>query len=313
MIHGRLVVVAALALLACSACSRQPESGAPPASATADNSNSNAAPRVEGAPEIATEPDGVHIEYHTYGHGEPAVVLIHGWATDANYWSAQLEPLKSKYTVVTVDLAGHGASTRNRADWSMGNYGEDVATVVRQIQNKQVILVGHSMGGTVALEAARRIGDRVIGIIVVDALKSIGLPPLSASEIDMRVAPFRTDFIGQTRKYVTESLFAPGADPVFVQKVAYDMSLEPPEVAVPSLQALLSMDFATVLPAIHVPVLAINSDLTPTDETRIRRFLPDFKADVLPHTGHFLMMEAPQTFNPVLLRDIDTLTRRASH
>jgi len=313
MTHGRLIIVAALALLACSACSRKPESGASVPSATADNSSSSAAPHVEGAPEIATEPDGVHIEYHTYGHGEPAVVLIHGWATDANYWSAQLEALKSKYTVVTVDLAGHGASTKNRADWSMGNYGEDVATVVRQIPNKQVILVGHSMGGTVALEASRRIGDRVIGIIVVDALKSIGLPPLPAGEIEMRVAPFRADFIGQTRKYVTESLFAPGADPVFVQKVAYDMSLEPPEVAVPSLQALLSMDFASVLPAIHVPVLAINSDLTPTDETRIRKFLPDFKAEVLPHTGHFLMMETPQTFNPVLLRDLDTLVRRASH
>ncbi|HUI62984.1 MAG TPA: alpha/beta hydrolase [Steroidobacteraceae bacterium] len=315
MTHGRLIVLAAVALLAIAACSGKTGAGAPGSSAAPDGAaaNLNSPPQVEGAPQIATEPDGVHIEYRTYGHGEPAVVLVHGWATDANYWSAQLDPLKAKYTVVAIDLAGHGASTKNRTDWSMGNYGEDVATVVRQIQNRQVVIVGHSMGGTVALEAARRIGDRIIGIVVVDALKSIGLPPLPPNEIEKRVAPFRADFIGQTRKYVTESLFAAGADPVFVQKVAYDMSLEPPEVAVPSLQALLSMDFASVLPGIHVPVLAINSDLTPTDEARIRRFLPDFKADVLPHTGHFLMMEAPQTFNPILLRDIDTLVRRATH
>lgn len=265
----------------------------------------------EGEPEIATERDGVHIEYHLYGQGDPAVVLIHGWATDANYWNAQIAPLKSRYTVVTVDLAGHGASSRNRNDWSMERYGGDVATVVQQLPNRQVVLVGHSMGATVALEAARQLGERVIGIVAVDALKSIGLPPLRRAEIERRIAPFRTDFIGTTRQYVTESLFEKGANPLFVQKVAYDMSLEPPDVAVASLEALLGMDFASVLPAIHVPVMAINSDLLPTDERRIRRFLPDFTADVLPHTGHFLMMEDPQQFNPILLRDLDSLAQRA--
>ncbi|MGH8136926.1 MAG: alpha/beta fold hydrolase [Steroidobacteraceae bacterium] len=317
MTHGRLMILALLAI-ALGACAKVKNPPAPVAGDTADAADaaapaSTAAPHVEGAPEIATEPDGMHIEYHTYGHGDPAIVLVHGWATDANYWNSQLPPLKAKYTVVAVDLAGHGASGKNRADWSMGSYGEDVATVVRQIPNRQVILVGHSMGGTVVLEATRRIGDRVIGIIVVDALKSIGLPPMPQREIDIRVAPFRTDFVGQTRKYVTESLFEKGADPLFVQKVAYDMSLEPPEVGVASLQALLGLDLAAVLPDIHVPVLAINSDLAPTDDTRIRKYLPDFKADVLAHTGHFLMMEVPQRFNPILLRDIDTLVRRARH
>jgi pimeloyl-ACP methyl ester carboxylesterase len=80
---------------------------------------------------------------------------------------------------------------------------------------------------------------------------------------------------------------------------------------VPSLQALLAMDFAPLLSDIHAPVLAINSDLAPTDEARIRKSLPDFHADVLEHTGHFLMMEVPQRFNPVLLKDIDVLARKA--
>jgi pimeloyl-ACP methyl ester carboxylesterase len=266
---------------------------------------------MEGAAKIATEPDGVHIEYRVYGKGDPAIVLIHGWATDANYWYTQLDPLKAKYTVVLVDLAGHGGSSASRTNWSMENYGEDVATVSRQLANSQIILVGHSMGGSVALEAAPRIGDRVIGIIAVDALKSVGLPPTAPAEIEKRVAPFRSDFIGSVRKYVTEELFEKGANPAFVQKVAYDMSLEPPEVGVPSLQALLSMDFATVLPNVQVPVMAINSDLAATDEKRIRKLLPGFKADIIPHTSHFLMMEVPDKFNPILLSDIDTLVRSA--
>jgi pimeloyl-ACP methyl ester carboxylesterase len=314
MTHGRLTILAALAALTVAACSRNTAPSSPPLSSPTDTQAALVEPpHADGTPEIATEPDGVHIEYRRFGAGEPAIVLIHGWATDANYWNAQLNPLKAKYTVVAVDLAGHGASSKNRSDWSMANYGEDVATVARKLSNQQIILVGHAMGGTVALEAAPRIGERVIGVIVVDALKSIGLPPPPKAEIERRVAPFRTDFIGQVRKYATESLFEKGADPVFVQKVAYDMSLQPPEVGVPSLQALLSMDFATVLPNIHVPVLAINSDLGATDEARIRKSLPGFKAEVIPHTGHFLMMEVPGQFNPILLRDIDILVQKAKH
>ncbi|MBV8852821.1 MAG: alpha/beta hydrolase [Sinobacteraceae bacterium] len=238
-------------------------------------------------------------------------MLIHGWATDANYWNAQLQPLQARYTVVTLDLAGHGASTHNRSDWSMPAYGEDVAVVAGQLTNRQIVLVGHAMGATVALEACSRIGARVIGIIGVDAWKSIGLPPLPAADINARVAPFRADFIGRTRSYVTESLFPKDANPTFSQKVAYDMSLEPAEVAIPSLQALLAVDLNPLLRATHVPLLAINSDMETTDVARIRRLVPDFHVDVIPHSSHFLMMDDAARFNPLLLKDIALLQQRA--
>ena len=77
-------------------------------------------------------PDGVHIEYRVLGHGDPAVILVHGWACDANYWNEQLEALKAHYTVVTVNLAGHGGSGSNRTDWSIANYAGDVAAVARR-------------------------------------------------------------------------------------------------------------------------------------------------------------------------------------
>jgi|SRR5581483_6341871 len=310
----RAILLGVLAACAAVGCSKKQ----PAASAGADTTASASAPgqpaiaaRVEGTPQIVSSGDGVHIEYRTYGSGDPAVVLVHGWSCDANYWNAQLNELKARYTVVLVDLAGHGASEKNRSDWSMANYGEDVAAVVRQLPNRQVVLVGHSMGGTVALEATRRIGDRVIGIIAVDSLKSVGQPPLAAKQVEMRVAPFKADFIGETRKFVTQSLFPKGADPQFVNKVAYDMSLEPPEVGVASMRALLMTDLAPVVADIHVPVLAINSDLAPTDEARIRKSLPDFKAEVVPHSSHFLMMDDAKRFNPILLQDIDTLVQKA--
>ena len=269
--------------------------------------------RLADGPRITLSPDNVHIEYRVYGQGEPAVLLVHGWACDENYWHAQLDALRAHYTVVTLNLAGHGASAANRTDWSIANYAQDVAAVAHQLPNAHLVLVGHSMGAAVALAATPLLGERVIGVIAVEALRSVGERPLTPREIERRVAPFSADFVGATRNLVSSSLFEPGADPALVQKVAYNMSLRPPAVAVPSLRALLEMDLAGLLPAIHVPVYAINSDLLPTDAARIRRSLPDFHLDVLDHTGHFLMLEDPARFNALLLQDLTAITERAAH
>ena len=303
MVRGAsLLLLAVLGLAACSPGGKPAAGAAAPGGAAGD----------EG-PRIVMSDDLVHLEYRVFGLGEPAVVLVHGWCGNAEYWRSQIDALKGRYTVVALDLAGHGASGSNRTDWSIANYAADVATVARQLPNAHLVLVGHSMGADVALAAVPRIGARVIGVIAVDALRSVGMPPLSAAEIDAKVEPFRTDFVGATRALVTERLFEKGADPLLVQKVAYDMSLRPPAMAIPTLARLLSFDLATVLPSVHVPVDAINSDLAPTDADRIRKSLPDFTLDVLPHTGHFLMLEAPERFNPLLMKDIDALAARAGH
>lgn len=307
--RGARSAAAAVLLLLLSACGQR--TSAPPVAAVP----AAAAPAGEAGegPRLALSPDNVHIEYRVLGHGDPAVLLVHGWACDANYWNEQLEALKAHYTVVSINLAGHGGSGNNRSEWSIANYAADVAAVATQLPNQRLVLVGHAMGATVVLAAAPLIGARVSGIIAVDALRSVGQPVLSARDIEQRVAPFRADFVGETRKLVADSLFERGANPALVQKVAYDMSLEPPAVAVASLQALLSVDLAGLLQAIHVPVYAINSDLLPTDAARIRKALPDFTLDVLDHSGHFLMLEAPTRFNPLLLKDLAALTAPPAH
>jgi sigma-B regulation protein RsbQ len=288
-----------------SACSPGGKPAAPAAPAAAASTAA-----VEG-PRIVMSDDLVHLEYRILGRGEPAVFLLHGWCGNAEYWHAQFDALKAHYTVVVPDLAGHGASGANRSDWSVANYAADVATIARQVPNAHIVLVGHSMGATVALAAVPRLGERVIGVIAVDALRSVGLPPRSTAEIATQVAPFRADFVGATRALVSESLFEKGADPVLVQKVAYDMSLRSPAVAIPTLEKYLALDLTTLTPAVHVPVYAINSDLMPTDAARIRKSLADFTLDVVPHSGDFLMLEAPERFNPLLLKDIDAIAARA--
>jgi pimeloyl-ACP methyl ester carboxylesterase len=311
ILSSSIAACAALAVLAIVACSKQ---DVPPAAKSSDTAAApdKSAP-AEGAARIAIATDGVHVQYRVYGKGETALVLIHGWSCDSNYWREQVPVLKQKYTVVTVDLAGHGGTDGNRTDWSIAHFGQDVATAVATIPNQQVILIGHSMGGPVAIEAARQLKSRVIGIIGVDTFNTIGAPVPTRAQVDAIVKPFEADFIGQTRKLVTEHLFAPAGNHELANKIAYDMSLSPPRVAIPSLRALLEYDFTAPLEDVSVPIVAIDSDLgPPLNETRIRKVLPKFHAVILKGTGHFLMMEAPAQFNPALETEIEGLLHDVS-
>ena len=292
------------AFLALCGCGKQEQPAAPPAAATPPASTES----LEGAPRIAIAPDGVHVQYHVYGKGEPTLVFIHGWSCDSNYWREQVPKFKQRYSVVTVDLAGHGGTDGNRTEWTIRNFGQDVVTALSTVPSEQLILVGHSMGGPVAIEAARKLGKRVVGIIGVDTFNSVGAPAPNKAQIDALLRDFETDFIGQTRKFVTEHLFPPDAHRELSNKVAYDMSLSQPRVAIPTLRAVLEYDFTEPLREVTVPIVAIDSDLgEPVNEARIRKVLPKFHATIITGVGHFLMMEDPARFNAALETEIQAL------
>src|SRR5256885_16098505 len=89
--------------------------------------------------------------------------------------NAQLEALESRYTVVALNLAGHGASGDNRADWSIASYAQDVAAVARQIPNPRLGLVGPPMGAAGSPAATPLIGTRRIRGSPAQAPRSGGL------------------------------------------------------------------------------------------------------------------------------------------
>ena len=302
----KLSILCAALALAVAACSNKQET--PPPAAASSAAGADKPEPAEGTPRIAIAPDGVHVQYRIYGKGEPALVLIHGWSCDSNYWREQVPVLKQKYTVVTVDLAGHGGTDGNRSEWSIARFGQDVATAVGTVPNQRIVLVGHSMGGPVAIEAARLLKSRVIGIIGVDTFNTVGSPNPTRAQVDAIVAPFEKDFIGHTRELVTQHLFGPRANQELANKVAYDMSLSPPRVAIPSLRALFEYDFTEPLKDVTVPIVGIFSDLgPPVNEVRIRKVLPKFHAVTIPGTGHFLMMEDPARFNAALETEVQSL------
>jgi pimeloyl-ACP methyl ester carboxylesterase len=242
--------------------------------------------------------DGVMIHYSAQGSGSPALVFVHGWGCDRTYWVNQVDHCARNYRVVTIDLAGHGESGLNRQEWSINAYGEDVAAVVNKLGLDEVILVGHSMGGPIAVEAAPKLAANVLGLIGVDCFQSF-VWEYSEEQVDGYLASFRDDFSATTENWVRE-MFPPTADSVLVERIATDMARLSPEVGLGSLQSLFTLDQAELLKASTLPITAINADMWPTDVEANREIYPNFEVILMPGYGHFIHLEDPASFNSYL-------------
>ncbi|MCX6835080.1 MAG: alpha/beta hydrolase [candidate division Zixibacteria bacterium] len=242
--------------------------------------------------------DGLMIYYDVHGQGDRALVFVHCWSCDRTYWQNQVDEFAKDYRVVTVDLGGHGQSGMNRKVWTLAAFGADVAAVVNKLDLKNVVLIGHSMGGPVCIEAARRLQGRVVAIVGVDNFQNFG-DKLTKEEVDAWVAHLQPDFT-PTVDFFVRSMFPAGADSSLVRRIAADMASAPPDVAISAITETLLYDYRAALAEVRVPIRTISSDEHVTDVKANAAIAASFAMKVMPGRGHFLQLEDPKTFNRLL-------------
>lgn len=259
-----------------------------------------------------TSPAGdVSIAYHVAGNEGPTVLFVHGWMCDRTYWEKQVDYFSDRFRVVTMDLAGHGESGRNRSDWSLEAYAQDVVAVADALGSDQLVLVGHSSGGPIVTEAARRLAGRVAGIVGVDTFFDSWAGEAQEGHADL-IKALRKNFGETTVSWVSNGMFLPGADSLFSRQIARDMASGPREVGVQSMQGTaiwLDTNFPAVLSEFNTPIGVIQSELNSDDLTiadSVGTQTGPLRIRLIPGTGHFLMRERPEAFNRALesmLRD----------
>ena len=257
--------------------------------------------------------DGVPVRYEVAGRGGPPLVLVHGWSCDRRYWRHQTAHFAQATTVTTVDLAGHGDSGTGRVRWTMESFGDDVVAVLDVLDLQGAVLVGHSMGGDVIVEAARRRPDRLIGLVWVDTYRELRASADDAGTDDDAtqafLARFRTDFAAATRDFV-RGLFGPQADPALVECVAADMASAPPEIALDAMSRAVTNEAAALaaLSEAGVPLVAVNPESPSDDPASLARH--GVSSVLVPRVGHFVMLEDPTGFNRVLEEVVDGFRTR---
>ncbi len=248
--------------------------------------------------DVAVSADGAPVRFDVEGDGSPPLVFVHGWSCDRTYWRGQVGHFARRHRVVAIDLAGHGESGGDRTAWTMPAFGADVVAVIEQLGLEDSVLIGHSMGGDVIVEAALALPGRVSGLVWVDVYRSLG-EPRTVEEIEEFIHPFRDDFIAATRALVGQ-MFVRGSDPQLVESVAADMASAPPDIALDALRHAFS-NHGAVLAALRelaAAVVAINPDYRPSDARALGRY--GVELVMMPGVGHFLMLEDPDTFNRLL-------------
>src|SRR5438105_10723809 len=111
---------------------------------------------------------GHHVRYRQEGWG-PVILLIHGITGSSDTWDGVIEPLAERYTVVAPDLLGHGESAKPRGDYSLGAYASGVRDLLQAIGHDRTTVVGHSLGGGVAMQFAYQFPERCERLVLVSS------------------------------------------------------------------------------------------------------------------------------------------------
>jgi len=248
--------------------------------------------------------DGVSIHYKVYGNGDYPLFFVHGWCTNMGYWDNQIPAFAVNYKIITIDLAGHGKSGKERQNWTMEAYGRDIAAVANKLNLKNMILIGHSMGGPAILEAARLMPDRVIGLVGADTFSDLYMKPYPQDKITLSLESLRENFKAGMRELILRTYFDTDTERDIRTRIMKDMTSADPDIALGSLENMLKYDGTESFRTIDCPVRSINSKMTVESFEIAKENTGSLWIEYLEDVGHFVMLEVPLEFNRLLAQFI---------
>jgi pimeloyl-ACP methyl ester carboxylesterase len=245
--------------------------------------------------------DGVKLFYRLEGRGDLPMVFVHGWCCDHTFFEPQFDHFKSSRTVMTLDLRGCGASDRPVTGYDMATFADDVAWMCRELGLTRPVVVGHSMGGGIALELGARHPDLPAAVVAVDPG-----PVLPTPEALRLFEGFAAQMEGPHGEAVRRAWVEAGEfhDPQLKRHIVDTMCSVPLEVAVPMLRGTTtSWNGVAALILCRVPTLVIRAQVGGSnDPGRLKAVKPDVHIGVTVGAGHFHQLEVPEQINAMLER-----------
>jgi pimeloyl-ACP methyl ester carboxylesterase len=268
---------------------------------------------------------GDRVAYRLAGSG-PVVVLIHGITASSSTWSRVMPYLARRFTVIAPDLIGHGGSAKPRGDYSLGAHACGVRDLLLALGHDRATVVGHSLGGGIAMQFSYQFPERCERLVLVDSgglgrdvsplLRAATLPgselvlPLLAATRLLDAGAFagrllnrlglraRTDFVEIARGHAT--LSDPDARAAFVHTLR--------SVVEPGGQRIGASNRLYL--AQHIPFLLAWGELDPiipvSHGFATHERVPGSRLELFRHSGHFPQLDEPERFLDVLVDFIDS-------
>lgn len=229
--------------------------------------------------------DGHRLHYHIAGHGPP-LVLIHGYGTSGYIWQRVWPYLSEHYTVVIVDLPGYGRSTYAGV-WQLRAMAPLLASLLQRLHLSQVSLLGHSMGGAIAVHLTDYAPEMVERLVLIN---SAGLP-LQANLSALALRSLRSLLQREGGGYPP--------------RLVLDVLRPHVRLLWRGAQEMMRSDFRSELARVKAPTLIIWGErdlLLPLQlGYDLNTSIPHSQLVVFPQSGHRPMLTQPQEFSRIVL------------
>lgn len=249
--------------------------------------------------------DQTEICYELTGNGETALLFAHGWLGSKQWWNSQRDYFSDKYLIAQLDLAGHGESGKTRTTWSSTTYADDIVAVARALPAKNIVVIGHSMSGLYATEAAIRIPNAK-ALIVVDTLKDLD-QQMTLDQTTQLHDLYLKDFKFAIENVIPQYLFVETTPPEVRTQLQKEFISHGGEFAVKCIEPLYKTDAREFAPKLNIPVRAINSDVGVTNKDVNSKYFKDYDYSIIKGVGHYPMLENPKEFNLALEKILQEL------
>lgn len=248
--------------------------------------------------------DAVSLAFDDAGEGDPPLLFVHGLACHAGFWSQQLEHFKARHRVVAVDLRGHGRTEAPRQIYTVRALSEDLELTCEALGLKRPVVIGHSLGGLVALDFAAAHPERVAAAALID---SVLLADQRRPEIVRAlVAGLRGGRPDRVLSDYFRQFFTDEDDPRISDWILAQVIKTPPYVTSSVWeQSLTSWDDAGVLAACRTPLLYLDAGTPNCDLARAVHLNPGMRIGRTIGSGHFSPLQVPAQVNSILGRFIE--------
>lgn len=270
------------------------------------------------------------IFYESRGEGGTPIVFVHGALCASEDWKPQFEHFGVRRRVVACDLRGHGKSTVANPDTcSMETFAADVVALMRALDLPPALLVGHSMGCRVVLEASLQAPERVAGLILDDGGKvGHGDPEEAERKMRAEMTAGYESVVGP----LFAGMFMENSDPELKRRLVARALAVPQAVGLAFFPRMLRWDAGRAVEAlasVRVPMLVLQSTHRDAQRLRVslqrgadnswfatvREHAPAARIQIVPGIGHFTMLEASDEVTRAiagLLESVPT-TERSEH
>jgi tRNA nucleotidyltransferase/poly(A) polymerase/pimeloyl-ACP methyl ester carboxylesterase len=238
--------------------------------------------------------NGIELAYVRRGAGKP-MLLVHGFPLDHSIWDAVAAELEGDFDLIIPDLRGFGQSAIVEGTYQMSDLADDLAALLTDLKIEQTSIVGHSMGGYVALAFAKKYPERVSGLALVASQAGADEPGHKEGRYKTAQAVSEKG-VGVVVEAMTTKL---SSDAGVQNILRATMEKQNPAAVSAALKAMAEReDMKAVLPSFIFPIVLSHGDadaLIPIDRAReIKELVGDAVLIGLPGAGHMPMMEFPQ-------------------